>query len=364
MGCFVPYSTARKTLASMSRSLVQANSVSRDSGRTVGRQFQSVIVMFIITLLLLGGIGSRLFYLQLAQGDRNRQLADNNRIRLLPKPPERGQILDRNGKVLAGNRISYGVYFWPFDSDEDNREALIQRLSNILDIPAQDMRDRLDKAGNNTPTLVRIARDISPAQLTVLAEYQADLKGVQIEAETERVYPNGDIAAHVLGYTGEINSDELAELKDEGYRLGDIVGQMGAEAAFESHLRGAWGGQQVEVDGMGQVLQVLGENPPSKGSDIHLTLDLDLQKAAEVALGDLQGAVVAFDPRNGAVRAMVSRPTYDPNVFATELTSKEWERLQKLKFPFVNRAIRGFPPASTFKFVTTTAAIESGNFSP
>lgn len=348
----------------MSRSSIQANSVSRDSGRTVGRQFQSVIVMFVITLLLLGGIGSRLFYLQLAQGDRNRQLADNNRIRLLPKPPERGQILDRNGKVLAGNRISYGVYFWPFDSDEDNREALIQRLSNILDIPAQDIRDRLDKAGTNTPTLVRIARDISPAQLTVLAEYQADLRGVQIEAETERVYPNGDIAAHVLGYTGEINSDELAELKDEGYRLGDIVGQMGAEAAFESNLRGAWGGQQVEVDGMGQVLQVLGENPPSKGNDIHLTLDLDLQKAAEVALGDLQGAVVAFDPRNGAVRAMVSRPTYDPNVFATELTSKEWERLQKLKFPFVNRAIRGFPPASTFKFVTATAAIESGTFSP
>ena len=348
----------------MSRSSVQASSVSRDSGRTVGRQFQSVMVMVIITFLLLGGIGSRLFYLQLAQGDRNRQLADNNRIRLLPKPPERGQILDRNGKILAGNRISYGVYFWPFDSDEDNREALIQRLSDILDIPAQDIRDRLDEAGTNTPTLVRIARDINPTQLTALAEHQAELRGVQIEAETERIYPNGDIAAHVLGYTGEINSEELAELKDKGYRLGDIVGQMGSEAAFEANLRGEWGGQQVEVDGMGQVLQVLGENPPSKGKDIHLTLDLELQKAAEAALGDLQGAVVAIDPRNGAVRAMVSRPTYDPNVFATELTSKEWERLQKLKFPFVNRAIRGFPPASTFKYVTTTAAIESGNFPP
>ena len=348
----------------MSRSPVQTSSVSRDSGRTVGRRFQSVIVMFVITLLLLGGIGSRLFYLQLAQGDRNRQLADNNRIRLLPKPPERGQIFDRKGNILAGNRISYGVYFWPFDSDEDNREALIQRLSNILDIPAQDIRDRLAEAGTNTPTLVRIARDINPTQLTALAEHQAELRGVQIEAETERVYPNGDIAAHVLGYTGEINSEELAELKDEGYRLGDIVGQMGSEAAFEPYLRGAWGGQQVEVDGMGQVLQVLGENPPLKGNDIHLTLDLDLQKAAEAALGNLQGAVVAIDPRNGAVRAMVSRPTYDPNVFATELTSKEWERLQKLKFPFVNRAIRGFPPASTFKYVTTTAAIESGNFPP
>ena len=351
-------------MTSIPRSPTRAVSGTRDSGRTIGQKFQSVFVMLIITLLLLGGVGSRLFYLQLVEGDRNRQLADNNRIRLLPKPPERGQILDRDGEVLAGNRISYGVYFWPFDSDKENWQALIQRLSQILDIPAQDIRDRLDNVGDNTPTLVRIARDVGPSQLTALAEYQADLKGVQIEAETERFYPNGDIAAHVLGYTGEINSDDLEALKDEGYRLGDIIGQMGAEAAFESHLRGDWGGQQVEVDGIGQVLQVLGEKPPLRGDDIHLTIDLDLQKAAEEALGDLVGAVVAIDPRNGAVRAMVSRPTYDPNVFATQITSKEWERLQKLEFPFVNRALQGFPPASTFKFVTTTAAIESGAFSP
>ncbi|MGK7888813.1 MAG: penicillin-binding protein 2 [Leptolyngbyaceae cyanobacterium] len=336
----------------------------RDSGRTVGKYFQSVIIMGCITLVLAGGVGVRLFYLQLVQGDRNRQLADENRIRLLPKPPERGRILDRYGNVLAENRVSYGVYFWPFDSDGTNREALIERLAQILKLPSQEIRDRLDQAGENTPTLVRIARDVGIPELTALLEYQSELKGVQIEAETERVYPNGDLAAHVLGYTGEISQENLIELRDEGYRLGDIVGQSGAEIAFESELRGEWGGQQIEVDGLGQVLQVLGEKLPQRGSDVRLTLDLELQRAAEAALGDLRGAVVAIDPRNGAVRAMVSRPTYDPNAFATAISSEEWEDIQQREFPLVNRALQGFPPASTFKFVTTTAAIESGTYAP
>ncbi|NEQ95908.1 MAG: penicillin-binding protein 2 [Cyanothece sp. SIO2G6] len=336
----------------------------RNSGRTVGKYFQSVFIMGLISFVLAGGVGSRLFYLQLVQGDRNRQLADDNRIRLLPKPPERGRILDRAGNVLAENRVSYGVYFWPFDSDEANREELITRLAKILELPSQDIRDRLEQAGDNSPTLVRIARDVGPRELTALLEYQSELPGVQIEAETERVYPNGDLAAHVLGYTGEINEEDLDDLRDQGYRLGDIVGQSGAEIAFEADLRGEWGGQQVEVDGTGQVLQVLGEKPPQRGSDVYLTLDLALQKAAEQALGDLRGAVVAIDPRNGAVRAMVSRPTYDPNVFATSISREEWQRLQQLEFPLVNRALQGFPPASTFKFVTTSAAIESGTYSP
>ncbi|MEB3232814.1 MAG: penicillin-binding transpeptidase domain-containing protein, partial [Leptolyngbyaceae bacterium] len=348
-------------MASISRTPINSAPTTRDSGRTVGKYLQSVVIMGIITLLLAGGIGSRLFYLQMVQGDRNRQLADDNRIRLLPKPPERGRILDRNGAVLAENRVSYGVYFWPFDSDAENREVLIERLAEILNLPPQDIRDRLEQAGENTPTLVRIARDVGTKELTALLEYQSELQGVQIETETERFYPNGDVAAHVLGYTGEISEADLANLKDQGYRLGDIIGQTGSEVAFESQLRGEWGGQQVEVDGLGQVLQVLGEKPPQRGDDVQLTLDLELQKIVEAALGDLRGAVVALDPRNGGVLAMASRPTYDPNVFATSISSAEWQRLQKLEFPFVNRALQGFPPASTFKFVTTTAAIESGS---
>jgi len=139
---------------------------------------------------------------------------------------------------------------------------------------------------------------------------------------------------------------------------------MGVEAAFERQLRGQWGGQQVEVDGMGHVLRVLGEKSARAGNTVTLTLDLDLQRAAETVLGDRKGAIVALDPRNGAVLALVSRPAFDPNLFSTYITDAQWQELQSKSYPFVNRALQGYPPASTFKIVTTTAAIESGRYSP
>lgn len=335
----------------------------RETGRTVGHRFQSVVAMVIISVLLLGGVGSRLVYLQLLEGKHNQDLAEDNRIRLLPRPPERGRILDRNGQALAQNRLSYSVYLWPIKRDDIDWEPTIARLSEILDIPAEDIRLRLEQAGNSSPLLVRIARDITPAQLTALMELKSELTGIQVEAETERIYPNGDLAAHVLGYTGEISDERLSQLADDGYRLGDVVGQLGAEAAFEDRLRGEWGGRQIEVDGIGQVLAILSEKPAQPGQDLPLTLDIALQQAAEKALGDLRGAVVAMDPNTGEVLAMVSRPAFDPNIFSTHITSTEWQRLQSLEFPFVNRALQGYAPASTFKFVTTSAAIESGRFS-
>jgi penicillin-binding protein 2 len=334
------------------------------NARSVGKQYQSLVVMLLVTLTLLGGIGSRLTYLQLVQGDRNRQLADNNRIRLIPRQPERGKILDREGRILAGSRLSYAVFLWPIANQEAEWNRISQRLSEILNIPADQIQSRLTQAGYTSPFLVRIARGISPAQVTALAEFSHELKGVQVQAEAVRNYPYGDLAAHVIGYTGEMSDEELSEREDEGYRLGDVIGQMGVESAFEQRLRGEWGGQQVEVDGMGHVLRVLGEKPAMAGRDVQLTLDLDLQQAAETALGERKGAIVAIDPRNGAVLAMVSRPAFDPNLFSTYITDAQWQQLQSLNFPFVNRALQGYPPASTFKIVTTTAAIESGEFSP
>lgn len=334
------------------------------NARSVGKQYQSLVVMLLVTLTLLGGIGSRLIYLQLVQGDRNRQLADNNRIRLIPRQPERGKILDREGRILVGSRLSYAVFLWPIANQQAEWNRISQRLSEILNIPADQIRSRLTQAGYTSPFLVRIARGISPAQVTALAEFSHELKGVQVQAEAVRNYPYGDLAAHVIGYTGEMTDEELAEHEDEGYRLGDVIGQMGVESAFEQRLRGEWGGQQVEVDGMGRVLRVLGEKPAMAGQDVQLTLDLDLQQAAETALGERKGAIVAIDPRNGAVLAMVSRPAFDPNLFSTYITDAQWQQLQGMDFPFVNRALQGYPPASTFKIVTTTAAIESGEFSP
>jgi len=335
----------------------------QNSLRTVGRKAQGIFLMMGVTLLLFGALGGRLAYLQLVQGERNRQLAENNRIRLIPKQPERGRILDRHGRTLAGSQISFSALVWPLARTQQNWPQTLEKLSQILKIPKAEIEARLEAAGDSSPTLVRVARNLSPAQITAIAEYS--LEGVTIDAEAVRVYPHGKIAAHVLGYTGEVTQEQLDnELKDQNYRLSDVIGQMGAEAAFESRLRGEWGGQQVEVDGMGQVIRILGEKPARAGNDIHLTLDLDVQKAAEAALGNTQGAIVVIDPKNGAVLAMVSRPAFDPNIFSRQITEAQWQALQREDNPFVNRALRGFPPASTFKIVTATAALESGTFSP
>lgn len=345
--------------------LVQpSSSVSQKTTRTVGRSFQSVTIMLVITLLMLGGIGTRLAYLQLVQGDRNRLQADNNRIRVIPKLPVRGNIFDRKGRILASSKLSHSVFLWPAARKQAEWPATLQRVAQILNIPEAEIQKRLEKEGYHSRSLVRIARAITPAQITAIAEYKTELEGVEVDIEPVREYPNGDLGSHVLGYTGEMTEKELAKRKDEGYRLGDVIGQMGVEAAFEKQLRGEWGGQQVEVDGSGQVVRILGQKKAKPGQDVHLTLDLDLQKAAEAALGDRKGAIVALDPNNGAVLAMASNPSFDPNIFSTRVTPDTWKKLQSKDHPFVNRALRGFPPASTFKIITTTAGLESGKFSP
>ncbi len=332
------------------------------ASRTVGRSYQAVVVMVAISLVMLGGIGGRLAVLQLVNGTANRELADSNRIRLIPRQPERGRILDRNGKVLAGSRLSHSVFLWPLARKQTDWDTTLKRLAEVLNIPVADIKKRLEQAGYNSPFLVRIARGISPAQVTALTEYGNELEGVQVDAEAVRYYPNGDLAAHVLGYTGEMSDEDLEKRRQDGYRLGDVIGQMGIEAAFEGLLRGEWGGQQVEVDGLGQVVRILGQKPTLAGKDVTLTLDLELQKAAERALGNRKGAIVAIDPSNGAVLAMVSRPTYDPNLFSKRISPEQWQRLQSQDHPFVNRVLQVFPPASTFKIVTTTAALESKKF--
>jgi penicillin-binding protein 2 len=281
--------------------LIQSSSIGKTTNtRTVGRHHQSFVLILSITLLIFGGIGCRLAYLQLIEGTRSQQLADNNRIRLLPKQPERGTIFDRKGKILASSRLARAVYVWPRAPQKAEWVATRSRLSQLLNIPEAEIQKRVQQAGYNSPTLVRIARDLNPAQMTALAEYKNELIDVEVYIEAVREYPNGELASHVLGYTGEMSDRELAKKRDQGYRLGDVIGQMGVESAFEKQLRGEWGGQQVEVDGAGRIVRILGEKNAKSGQNVHLTLDLDVQKAAEKALGTRQGAIVALDPRNGA----------------------------------------------------------------
>jgi penicillin-binding protein 2 len=342
--------------------------------RSIGQRSQAIVLFCLSASILLGFLGSRLAYLQLVEGDRNRELADENRVRLIAKAPERGRIFDRNGQILATSRLAHSLYLWPIAQPEEEWPKTIAKLTQILDgTSADEIRQKLEQEGYDSPNLVRIATSLSPRIVTHITEHNAELIGVQISPEAVRYYPNGDIAAHVLGYTGEITPEELDQLADrysadreggKAYRLQDVIGKSGIESAFEDRLRGVWGGQQVEVDAVGKVLRVLGQKPPQPGNAVYVTIDLDLQKAAEIALGDLRGAVVAMNPQNGEILAMVSHPSFDPNIFSTRISEATWAKLQAKEHPFVNRALQAFPPASTYKIITTAAALESAGYSP
>lgn len=334
--------------------------------RTVGKGYQSIFLI-LFTLLLTSGILSRLAYLQVINGENFKKRAEDNRIRLILRQPERGNIFDRNGKLLATTRYPHSVYLWPMaHKKEESWKTIGPRLSQILGIPQKEIQQKLEKAGPNSSSLVRIARDINLGQITALKEYESELPGVEINREAVRYYPHGAQLAHVIGYTRELTAEQLAKKKKDGYRLGDVIGQMGVERAFETTLRGEWGGQQVEVDGKGRPLKVLGVKQAKAGQDIQLTIDLDLQKSAYKALQGRTGTIIALDPYNGGILAMVSYPAFDPNVFAKQNPKpKELEAiLLGRKHPMLNRAFRAYPPASTFKVVTIAAGLESGKYSP
>ena len=334
------------------------------TNRTVGNQLQVIPIATVISVILFGGIGWRLSYLQLQQGDANQAKAEKNRTRIVPKPPVRGSILDRHGKILATNRSSYSAYLWPKAYKQRSWNKNRHLIAKILEINPGDLQKRVEAAGYNYPSLIPIARHLTPEQITALEEYKSQLKWVEIDIGQVRHYPQGKLAAHILGYTGELNRGQLAKRKVDGYRLGDVAGKMGVESAYESKLRGKWGGLKLEVDGAGRIVSLLGENLAQSGTDIRLTIDAEIQKMAETALGTRRGAIVALNPHNGAVIAMASYPNFDPNIFSTSVSDRTWQELKSLKNPFLNMALRPFPPASTFKVVTATAGMESGKYPP
>ena len=344
---------------------VRLKSQSQNSqNRTVGNQLQAIPIVTVISLIFFGGIGWRLAFLQLQQGNTNRLKAEQNRTRIVPKPPVRGSIFDRDGEILATNRLSHSAYLWPKAQKQRNWHANRNLIAKILEIDPKDLQKRVEEAGYNYPSLIPIARNLTPKQITALEEYRAELKWVEVDVGKVRDYPQGKLAAHVIGYTGELDRDRLKRKKPQGYRLGDVEGKMGLELSYENKLRGAWGGLKLGVDGAGRITKLLGENPAQKGEDLTLTIDADVQRAAEKALGTTKGAIVALDPHTGGVIAMASYPSFDPNIFSRPITNKIWQELQAQGNPFLNMSLRAFPPASTFKIVTATAGMESGKFPP
>ncbi|MEM9509624.1 MAG: penicillin-binding protein 2, partial [Cyanobacteria bacterium P01_E01_bin.35] len=343
---------------------ISKNKSSEPINRTVGRQFQAIPIASVISLILMGGIGWRLSHLQLVQGEINQQKAANNRIRIVPKPPVRGNVFDRHGRLLASNRQSYSAYLWPKSQKEVNWQKNRNMIAKILEITPESLQKKVEEAGYNYPSLIPIARNLTPEQITALEEYQAQLEGIEIDIGKVRYYPQGQLAAHILGYTGELNPQELAHKKNQGYRLGDVMGKMGIESTYEAQLRGEWGGLKLGVNGAGSIISLLGEEPAAMGNNLTLTIDAELQQAAETALGSSRGAIVALDPSNGEVLAMASYPSFDPNIFSSQITPQVWQELQSHGNPFLNLALRAFPPASTFKIVTATAGLESGKYPP
>ncbi|MGB3508624.1 MAG: penicillin-binding protein 2 [Microcoleaceae cyanobacterium] len=326
---------------------------------------QSLVRAFVMMLLMTTFIGInayRVAQLQLVQGEYHRERAENNRIRLVPVPASRGTIYDRKGRVLVSNRLSRSVYLWPQEYSAQEWSELAAKLAPILDTPASDIIQKLEEVGYNSPLPVKIVSNLDRTSYVALAEQAGNTRGLEVRTESIRQYPHGSLAAHLIGYIGEATKEEL--LANPKYPMGMIVGQMGIERTANSQLEGVWGNRLIEVDNKGNEIKELGINDPIPGKPLKLTIDIDIQKAAEAALGNRLGAAVAINTKTGEILAMASGPTFDPSLFTGKMTTEEWQRLQGASKPFLNRALQGYPPGSTFKTVTSTAALQSGKYSP
>ena len=328
---------------------------------------QQPLLLLIVVLLFCGAMVARLVWMQLLEGPRFRELADENRIRLVPRSPTRGRLLDRKGRVLASSKLTYSLYLTPRLVTDADWPALRDRLADLLELKPDQLDARRDRGLDRDGYRTTLVLDLKPEQVLRFREQAQSLRGAQVDVDILRFYPHGTLAAHALGYTQPITEAEFKTLKPKGYKIRDRIGRIGVEAAYESHLRGQWGGQMLEVNAMGEVQRYLGDRPSVAGKDLTLTLDLDLQRTAERVLADKPGgAVIALDPRDGALLAMASKPTFDPNFFSKLITTqREYDALfSNPAKPLLSRAMNPYDPGSTWKPVTAMAGMESGQFPP
>lgn len=322
-------------------------------------------------------LGIRLFYLQYVHYEDNFARSENNRIRRMEIDAERGFIFDRNGKVLVRNRPSYQIVLdaQRMPKSREAKDSLFNLLLGIKDSSGRRMIDSasLDTAFQRSVWIknrpIRILEDASPEEVSIIEEHSHELPGIYAITESRRDYPYGTLAAHALGYTSEISEKQLEkpEYKDK-YNPGDRIGQKGLEQQYDEEFRGKDGVRTVEVNAFGRIvseIKGMGEEPALPGLHLVSTLDLRVQEAAEKALPDsVKGAIVAIDPRNGEILAMVSSPRLDPNVFSLKRRERNrgWAKVAlDSTRPLLNRAIAGvYPPASIFKLVTSGAGLEHG----
>ena len=323
-----------------------------------------IMVVMVIFILL-----ARVGYLQVMDGEYYANLADGNRIRIIPSMAPRGTFFDRHGVPLVMNRPGFTVSLLPLTAPVS--EDVVLRLSKLLKVSVEDIHKKIDAHSGFDP--IHIKQDVTPDIVSIIEEQKKLYPGVVIEVQPVRDYVLKQEAAHTFGYVSEISDAELEKRKDEGYKSGDIIGKFGLEKIYDKEIRGVNGGEQVEVDVTGKPVQVLGMKEPVPGADLYLTIDKNLQEAAEKAVDEQLAAInahaaaaVVLNPQTGEVLAIVSRPAFDPNLFAHGISTKDWNAINTNPYhPMDNKAITGeYPPGSTFKIVTGTAALAAGKVTP
>ena len=316
-------------------------------------------------LLLIG----RFIYLQIVQHDYYVTRAEDNRISLVPIPPNRGVIVDRNGVILARNYSAFTLEITP--SKVEDLEATIDGLSTIIEIQAKDRR-RFKKLMEESKSFesLPIRTRLNDQDVARFAANRYRFPGVEVKARLFRQYPLGSLASHALGYINRINKTDLADIErndqEANYRGTDHIGKTGLEKSYEFQLHGETGYEEVEIDAGGRAVRSLSRTPPVSGNNLTLTLDVKLQEIAEKAFGDRRGALVAIEPSSGGLLALVSTPTFDPNLFVDGIRTEDWEQLNASgDRPMINRALNGaYPPGSTFKPFMALAALETGKRTP
>ncbi|MBF0622573.1 MAG: penicillin-binding protein 2 [Magnetococcales bacterium] len=324
-------------------------------------------------LLVLGGLngvlfvllGGRLFHLQVMKGGAYRVLAENNRISLQPVSAPRGLILDRFGKILVENSPDYRLAAIP--ELTGGMRGFLDRVAPILSMSEEDLETVLRQAKRQRSFLpVKVRARLSWEELSRIEAEIYNLPGGMIQVQSIRHYPYDKLAAHVLGYLGEVSESDIRDFHDTRFRSGDLVGKTGTERVYESELRGREGVREVEVNALGRQVRELKLTPAVPGQDLYLTLDTTLQQESEAALAGHSGSVVVMDPRTGEVLVMANQPAYDPNQFIRGFSSKQWKALVSDEDrPLTNKAIQGqYPPGSTFKMAVILAALKENRLTP
>ena len=340
--------------------MTQTNS----SKKSISLKRQPLVLFFFSSISFLL-ILVRLIFLQILDYESFKKMSDENRIRLIASQPIRGRILDKNGIVLADSRVKYSLIIKPQSVSEINWEKHKLRIADLLNIDSGIIQKKFFEGLKNQKLSVTIIDDLDDEQLIKFQENADNLLSFEIATKLIRNYPYKSLAAHVIGYTQPITNSEYQFLASKGYQLNDLIGRTGIEYVYEDFIRGEWGGEMVEVNSLGKFQKSLGIKPSKQGNDIQLTIDINLQLVAEKVLKNKKaGAIIVMDPRDGAIIAMASKPTFDLNFFSKDFKpEKEYNKIfNSPEKPLFNRALNAYDPGSVWKIVTALAGLESGKF--